>query len=244
MKGALSMNTVRSPRVRCGAILFACLIFMAHARGERETAAGEATVDAPTVAASGRVALPPPEYDLPARSGRYGLGLDLGWSGLSWKLNGISSSKRTFSPQATLFFHTTPNMEVFLSASQMAATDRFGGQGKIRADILQIGAGVGYAMRWSEIARLWPVAGVGAGYCVLDAKMNDTNGDRLSVSVDDGLSGRLYGGAEALVANSLYARIALEHERLLNTSDASVDGRPSRFEMQATRLVLGLRAAF
>ncbi len=183
----------------------------------------------------GRAPLPAATYEGFWGGGTWGVKPHLGWAFVDWDVGEASGSDWVVLPQLSIFYKTTDNLDVNLSAMYAAGEDRDDDLGDTEAEMARLALGIRYWFNTGK--RFTPYLGAGVGYYLVDGDLAAAD-----VSVDNGPGGFLEGGVAFQVADNFYLNTEVTYDFLLGSPDARLDGRNEDFGVSV--LSIGLGAAW
>ncbi len=224
------------------------LLLVGTAYGQKH---GQGSLGEPASAAGlGRGPLPSPTMQHGYFAGAWGVKLDLGWANVDWDVGPASGSERVFAPQASLFYKKSDNLDINLSVLNVSGKDNHERLGATDGEFTRIAMGVRY---WAPTqGRVTPFFGGGIGYYLLDGNTqfvpSETEEhpavDPATVSVKDGPGAFLEAGLAFLISDGFFVNTGLSYDFLLGSSDATINGRDKKFDVNAFLLNLGVMWKF
>jgi len=162
-------------------------------------------------------------------SGNVGLGLNINWNALSWKIGNQSYNDRAWASQASLIYGMNEIFDIRASAKYFSGQDA-------KSDLNALRLGIGTRAWFHTGADFIPFAGASLNYYVFDVNEG---------SSPEGMFGL---SAEAGVAYIMSEWVAIEAwlhgETALNSGSVSVSGKTEDVSLQSLGMGLGVTILF
>lgn len=227
--------------------LILALMLVSLTAGAQEYGQGPLAGEADHDGGMGRARLPEATYDGFALGGTWGAKLGLGWARVDWDLGPADGSESLFAPQVSLFYKTTDNFDLNVSALFLSADDTDGALGATEADMTRLALGARYWVD-TQSRRIIPYFGGGFGYYLLDGKTNNTREDGVvvpaTVSVEDAPGAFFEAGATFQVGDAFFVNADITYDFLIGSADATINDKDEDLDVTALSFNLGVTWMF